>query len=101
MPARQHTSEDVALSLTLAVVSSSPAPLLLLDGKLSVIAASLSFCDAFEASPADLVGQSLYELGTGEWDIPQLRALMTATWRRRIPSRRLWRLTLSKFEKRG
>lgn len=77
MPARPHSSEDVALSLTLAVVSSSPAPLLLLDGQLTVIAASVSFCDAFEASPADLAGQPLYELGTGEWDSPQLRVLMT------------------------
>jgi two-component sensor histidine kinase len=79
MRARQHSPKDVALSLTLAVVSSSPAALLLLDGQLTVIAASLSFCDAFEGSPADLVGQTLYALGDGEWDIPQLRALMTAT----------------------
>lgn len=42
MPARKHNSEDAALSLALAVVSSSPAPLLLLDGQLTVIAASLS-----------------------------------------------------------
>lgn len=79
MAARDQTSEDVALSLTVAVVSSSPGPLLLLDGHLTVIAASLSFCDAFEASEADLAGQALYQLGTGEWDTDQLRTLMTAT----------------------
>ena len=79
MPAPQHSSEDVALSLTLAVVSSSPGPLLLLDGDLTVVAASVSFCDAFELGRADLAGQTLYDLGAGEWDIPQLRALMTET----------------------
>ena len=79
MTAPQPSSEDVALSLTLAVVSSSPAPMLLLDGQLTVITASRSFCDAFEVGPADLEGRSLYELGRGEWDMPQLRALMTAT----------------------
>jgi two-component sensor histidine kinase len=78
MPTQKPSSEDVALSLTLAVVSSSPAPLLLLDGQLTVIAASLSFCDAFEGDPADLTGRALYALGTGEWDMPQLRVLMTA-----------------------
>ena len=79
MPARIHSSEDVALSLTLAVVSSSPGPLLLLDDHLTIIAASQSFCDAFDVGGADLAGQALYELGTGDWDIPQFRALMIAT----------------------
>jgi len=79
MPAQQPSSEDVALSLTLAVVTSSPAPLLLLDGQLSVIAASTSFCDVFGADPAQLTGQPLYALDAGEWDSPELRSLMTAT----------------------
>ena len=32
MSANKHSPEDVALSLTLTIVTSSPAPLLLLDG---------------------------------------------------------------------
>lgn len=79
MPARNNDPDDVALSLTLAVVISSPAPLLLLDGQLGVIAASTSFCEWFEAGSADLKGQSLYALGTGEWDLAELRDLLTAT----------------------
>jgi len=75
MPA-QHNSEDVALSLTLAVVTSSPAPLVLLDGQLIVIAASTSFCDDFGLPAGELAGQSLYELNAGEWDSPELRSLM-------------------------
>jgi PAS domain-containing protein len=77
MPVR--SPDDVALSLTLAVVASSPAPLLLLDGELKIIAASASFCDQFEAGSADLPGQMLYWLGGGEWDTPEIRALMTST----------------------
>jgi two-component sensor histidine kinase len=73
----QFSPEDVALSLTLAVVIASPAPLLLLDGELTVIAASTSFCDVFGASATELAGQSLYDLDAGEWDSPQLRPLMT------------------------
>ncbi len=79
MAARHNNSEDIALSLTLAVVASSPAPLLLLDGGLGVIAASASFCAQFDASHGDLEGQQLYALGAGEWDVPQLRALIDAT----------------------
>jgi two-component system, sensor histidine kinase PdtaS len=71
--------EDVALSLTLAIVASSPAPLLLLDGQLKIIAASVSFSEQFAAGSAGLAGQTLYALGTGEWDMPEMRTLMTST----------------------
>jgi PAS domain S-box-containing protein len=79
MSAPLNNSDDVALSLTLAVVTSSPAPLLLLDGQLTVLAASTSFCEAFGHSAAELTGQPLYALDHGEWDSPQLRSLMTET----------------------
>lgn len=79
MPARDPSPEDVALSLTLAVVASSPAPLLLLDGQFTIIAASTSFCDIFGADMAELTGRSLYSLDAGEWGSPELRSLMTAT----------------------
>ena len=79
MPARNYSSEDVALSLTLAVVTSSPAPLLLMDGQLTVIAASTSFCDAFNATAPELIGQSLYALDAVRWDCPELRTLIAAT----------------------
>ncbi|CAN5463588.1 histidine kinase dimerization/phosphoacceptor domain -containing protein [soil metagenome] len=79
MSARQHNSEDVALSLTLAIVTSSPAPLLLLDGQLTVVAASTSFCDTFNAHAPDLIGQSLYALDAVKWDCPDLRSLIAAT----------------------
>jgi two-component sensor histidine kinase len=66
-------------SLALAVIASSVAPLLLLDGDLTVIAASLSFCRAFQIRPADARGRRLSELGDGEWATPQLRSLLNAS----------------------
>ncbi len=71
-------TEDPALSLTMAVIESSPTPLLLLGGDLRVVGASVSFCDAFGIDPATAVGGTLFELGSGEWDVPQLRALLGA-----------------------
>jgi two-component sensor histidine kinase len=72
-------SPDMALSLVLAVVESSGAPLLLLDGDLAVIAASASFCRAFQIDPATVAGRRLFELGAGEWNVRQLRSLLKAT----------------------
>jgi len=66
-------------SLALALVASSDAPILLLDGSLSVVAASASFSRAFQVEPATVTGSSLFELGAGEWDVPQLRSLLKAT----------------------
>ena len=71
------TRAEVGTSL--AVVTSSPAPLLLLDGQLTVIAASTSFCDVLGVDVGELTGQPLYTLDSGEWDGPELRPLITAT----------------------
>lgn len=65
--------------LALAVISSSDAPLLLLNDSLEIIVASRSFCRAFLVDPATVTGQKMTELGAGEWDIPQLGSLLKAT----------------------
>lgn len=70
---------DVTLNLALAVIAASTAPLLLLDGDLTLIAASASFCRAFQIDPTKVSGRSLSELGSGEWNLPQLIALLKAT----------------------
>jgi len=69
----------VADTLALALVASSDAPILLLDGDLSVLAASASFARTFQLDPFGIPGRSLFALGDGEWDVPQLRSLLTAT----------------------
>ncbi len=70
---------ETALSLTLAIVASSPGPLLLLDGDLNIVAASASFSRAFEVDARAAIGRPLSGLGAGEWDILQLRSLLNAT----------------------
>jgi two-component system, sensor histidine kinase PdtaS len=73
------THPDVALNLALAVIASSTAPLLLLGEDLTLIAASKSFCRAFQIDPQGVAGRTLGELGGGEWDVPQLTTLLRAT----------------------
>ncbi len=57
--------EAAGLSMVLAVIASSDAPLLLLDGNLTVITASVSFCRAFQIDPASVSGKHISELRTG------------------------------------
>ncbi|MCI4591472.1 ATP-binding protein [Sphingobium sp. BYY-5] len=72
-----HT--DIAHNLALAILASSTAPALLLDGDLSVIAASTSFYRTFALDPQNVAGRPLFQLRAREWDVPQLRSLLAAT----------------------
>jgi two-component sensor histidine kinase len=69
----------VEAASTLAVIASSNEPLLFLAADLTVIAASASFCRAFQIDPANVSGQRLADLGAGEWALPQLGSLLRAT----------------------
>lgn len=69
----------VTPALALAVIASSNAPLILLDGDFTMIAASRSFCAVFQIDPARTAGRQVFSLGDGEWDVPQFRSLLYAT----------------------
>ena len=70
---------ETVTSLAMAIVESSKAPLLLLDGNMVLIGASSSFCNTFNLDPATIANRSLADLGAGEWDVPQLNSLLRAT----------------------
>ncbi len=60
------------------MVVTSDTPLLLLDGDLTVLAASLSFCRAFDLDPTLVAGRPIFAMGNGEWDLPRMKSLLTA-----------------------
>jgi len=70
---------NLGRTLGLAVVLASDAPLLLLDERLMIVAASDSFCAAFGIDPATVTGQSIYALDHHHWDLPRLHSLIDAT----------------------
>jgi two-component sensor histidine kinase len=70
---------DQPNGLALAIVASSGAPMVLLDGQLMVVAASASFCQAFDIDPATISGRQLSSLGSGEWDLVQVNSLLRST----------------------
>ena len=49
---------------------------LVLDPDLTVRFANRSFCDTFAVASEDTIGRKLYDLGNGQWDIPELRSLI-------------------------
>ena len=58
-----------------AIIAAVP-PLLVLDQKLRVQTANESFCDCFKISASETVNRLVYELGNGQWNIPELRSLL-------------------------
>ena len=59
------------------IVDTVADPLLVLDGSLCVQNASRSFFETFKVDRYETIGQHIYELGNGQWDIPELRRLLS------------------------
>ncbi|MBW4516840.1 MAG: PAS domain-containing protein [Timaviella obliquedivisa GSE-PSE-MK23-08B] len=59
------------------IVETVPTPLVILDTDLRVNTASRSFYDTFQVSKAETEQSSLFALGNGQWNIPQLRSSLT------------------------
>ncbi|WP_419254957.1 sensor histidine kinase [Caulobacter sp. ErkDOM-YI] len=70
-----HEIED-AQTLAQAIVDTIHEPLLVLDARFTVRAASRSFYEIFQVDPQHTIGCLLYALGDGQWDIPALRVLL-------------------------
>jgi two-component sensor histidine kinase len=78
MDSRTSVLAEAADGLALALIASSNAPILLLDSRLVIVAASATFCDTFRIDPAFVAGRNLGELGAREWNDGQLLSLLRA-----------------------
>ncbi|WP_076004991.1 PAS domain-containing protein [Dehalogenimonas formicexedens] len=67
----------VALSYAESIIDTLFQPTLVLDDKLRLVTANAAFHDAFKISRADAVGKQLYEIGEGEWNIPELKEALS------------------------
>lgn len=59
------------------IVDTLQEPLVVLDKSMAVINANPSFYHQFDTDRESTLGQSLFELGNGQWDIPELRRLLS------------------------
>jgi signal transduction histidine kinase len=65
-----------ALTALKGIIGTIPNPLLVLDSSLHVKLASRSYYETFQAAPGATEGCLLGQLGNGQWDIPELHALL-------------------------
>ena len=73
---RSERAVQEALTYAQGIIDTVRDPLLVLDAGLRVRSASRSFYEAFGVTPEETKGRPVYELGKGQWDVPQLRTLL-------------------------
>jgi two-component sensor histidine kinase len=59
------------------IVDTLAEPLLVLDQSGCIVTGSRAFFEKFLIERDDTIGHSLFDLGTGQWDIPELRRLLS------------------------
>ncbi|MGC1454460.1 MAG: chemotaxis protein CheB [Nitrospirota bacterium] len=65
-----------ALTYAEGIVDTVREPLLVLDADLRVMSANKSFYEIFGVSSEETVKKLVYELGSGQWNVPGLRILL-------------------------
>jgi PAS domain-containing protein len=58
------------------IVDTVQSPLLVLDQDCCILNASRSFFETFKVNRDETIGHSLFKLGNGQWDMPELRLLL-------------------------
>lgn len=69
-------AKQEAQLLAECIVNTVREPLIVLNNNLIVVTASRSFYQSFQVSAEETVGRPIYELGNGQWNIPDLRNLL-------------------------
>jgi len=75
-PAVIKQSEGEALELAESIIDTLREPILILGPDLRIIKAGRSFYETFKVTPAETLGQFIFDLGNRQWDIPRLRDLL-------------------------
>src|SRR5271156_3036949 len=72
-------SDPLQIALTYAdnIIATLREPFVVLDKSLRVRTANAAFYRDFQVSKAETVGRFVSDLGNGQWDIPQLRTLLS------------------------
>jgi PAS domain-containing protein len=67
---------QAALHYAENIIATVREPLLVLNKKLRVVSANEAYYRTFRAGKEEVVGQLVYSLGNGEWNIPAFRTLL-------------------------
>ncbi|OGI26055.1 MAG: hypothetical protein A3J76_05625 [Candidatus Moranbacteria bacterium RBG_13_45_13] len=72
----QKSDKEAALHYLKTFADTIREPFLILDSKLRIVGASPSFYKDFQVAKEQTEGQFIYDLGSGQWNIPELRTLL-------------------------
>lgn len=73
---RTAATLEAALNYAEAIVETVQVPLLVLESDFRVNKANRSFYETFQVAPPETAQSSIFDLGNGQWNIPQLRSLL-------------------------
>lgn len=65
-----------SLAYANSILGTMREPMVVLDGDLRVLSVNQAFYHVFQVSPGQTGGKRLYDLGNGQWHIPELRRLL-------------------------
>ena len=71
-----------------AIVQTVRESLLVLNAELQVVKANQPFYDTFQVTPSETENAQIFDLGNGQWNIPQLRSLLEDLLPRQHPNRK-------------
>ena len=76
-----YTEEDLIIQDRLEyaenIIATVREPLIVLSRELKVVTASKHFYNTFKTKPEETINKFIYDLGERQWDIPELRKLLT------------------------
>ncbi len=72
----RQLDETSALHFIKTFSDTAREPFLILNSDLKVVGANASFYKQFQVTQEDTENQLIYDLGNGQWDIPELRKLL-------------------------
>ena len=73
---RHAATLELARNYAEAIVETVQTSLVVLNADLRVNTVNRSYCETFQVSKSETEQSSLFELGNGQWNIPQLRSML-------------------------
>ena len=73
---KKISDDEAGREIAESIINTVREPLIVLDQDLRAVSANSSFYRVFQVKPEETVGQFIYDLGNGQWEIPKLRDLL-------------------------
>ncbi len=72
----ENVALEAARGLADAIVDTVKEPLIVLGEELNVVTANRSFLSMFQTTAEEIKEKSVFDIGTGQWDVPRLKKLL-------------------------